>query len=55
MTLTTFLALTVAWFNYDKEEEFRLWIEGDDEVNYATKEWLDTSDITASGATAGNA
>ncbi|GAA5872753.1 hypothetical protein JCM3774_005051 [Rhodotorula dairenensis] len=45
----------IAWFNYDKEEEFRLWIEGDEKVNSATKGWLQSSGITASGATAGNA
>ncbi|TKA51435.1 hypothetical protein B0A53_05348 [Rhodotorula sp. CCFEE 5036] len=45
----------IAWFNYDKEQEFRLWIEGDDKVNGAMKDWLQKSNIKASGATAGNA
>lgn len=53
LTARSFCA--VAWFNYDKEQEFRLWIEGDDKVNGAMKDWLQTSSIKASGATAGNA
>jgi hypothetical protein len=53
--LTAHFLYTVAWFNYDKEQEFRLWIEGDDKVNGAMKDWLQKSNIKASGATAGNA
>ncbi|GAA6005909.1 hypothetical protein JCM11491_004057 [Sporobolomyces phaffii] len=46
----------VSWFNYDKEREFRLFIEGDSKVNEASKKWLaDASGITQEGATAGNA
>ncbi|POY72758.1 hypothetical protein BMF94_4165 [Rhodotorula taiwanensis] len=45
----------IAWFTYFKEQDFRLWIKGDDKVNSATKAWLAGNDIVASGAPAGNA
>ncbi|GAA5947710.1 hypothetical protein JCM3765_001045 [Sporobolomyces pararoseus] len=46
----------VSWFNYNKEREFRLFIENDDSVNEASKKWIaDTEGITQSGSTAGNA
>ncbi|GAA5988395.1 hypothetical protein JCM10908_003547 [Rhodotorula pacifica] len=45
----------ISYFNYDKEQEFRLFIEGDEKTNGATKKWLQSSDVTASGAKAGNA
>lgn len=46
---------TVSWFNYDKEEDFRLWISGNNDVNSATKAWLSGDGVVASGAKAGNA
>ncbi|BGP58605.1 hypothetical protein JCM8202v2_006274 [Rhodotorula sphaerocarpa] len=45
----------VSWFNYDKEEDFRLWISGNNDVNSATKAWLSGDGVVASGAKAGNA
>ncbi|GAA6061496.1 hypothetical protein JCM10212_000200 [Sporobolomyces blumeae] len=45
----------ITWFNYDKEREFRLWIKDDDSTDSATKDWLGSNDVVASGATAGNA
>jgi len=52
----THLASRQSWFNYNKEREFRLFIEHDAEVNDASKKWIASSDeITESGATAGNA
>ncbi|GAA5978580.1 hypothetical protein JCM5350_003148 [Sporobolomyces pararoseus] len=46
----------VSWFNYNKEREFRLFIENDDAVNEASKKWIaDSEGITESGSTAGNA
>jgi len=45
-----------SWFNYDKEREFRLWIENESDVNDAAKKWFsDTDGMSAEGATAGNA
>ncbi|ORY47092.1 glycoside hydrolase superfamily [Leucosporidium creatinivorum] len=44
----------ISWFNYDKEEDFRLFITGDDSVNSATKDWI-ADGCSESGATIGNA
>ncbi|GJN94705.1 hypothetical protein Rhopal_007796-T1 [Rhodotorula paludigena] len=45
----------VSWFNYDKETKFHLFLEGDDTVNSATKEWLAANNVVAEGGKAGNA
>ncbi|GAA5856715.1 hypothetical protein JCM5353_003811, partial [Sporobolomyces roseus] len=46
----------VSWFNYDKEREFRLFIENESDVNDAAKKWFsDTEGMSTEGATAGNA
>ncbi|BGP20884.1 hypothetical protein JCM10213v2_009049 [Rhodosporidiobolus nylandii] len=43
----------ITWFNYDKEQDFRLWISGDSSVNDASKKWLSDGTV-AEGATLGN-
>jgi hypothetical protein len=39
----------VTWFEYDKEQDFRLWISGDQATNEASKAFL-ANGTSASGA-----
>ncbi|ORY88638.1 glycoside hydrolase superfamily [Leucosporidium creatinivorum] len=43
-----------SWFNYDKEQAFKLWKSGSDSDNAVSKEWFAT-DTSAEGAAMGNA
>ncbi|GAA5970392.1 hypothetical protein JCM11641_001691 [Rhodosporidiobolus odoratus] len=43
----------ISWFNYDKEQDFRLWLRDDSSVVDTTKSWISKGTV-ASGASMGN-
>ncbi|GAA5909600.1 hypothetical protein JCM6882_003470 [Rhodosporidiobolus microsporus] len=43
----------VSWFNYNKEQQFKLWIKDDDATNEVSKKWM-VDGTVAEGATMGN-